>query len=156
MSSVIETIESAIITLAQGISYLSPSAGGTLRGVADIRTFMDITTVAPPGVIVVFDGERATEDMAIGGAVQQTELHWTFYVIAQSFGGDGEGRVGTVGAYQMIDDLIEALEGKEIYVDNVLMKLFYKGAIRAMNPAQSPSVVIYEVKFRHQYQRMEQ
>jgi len=152
MPSNIEQLEALIVAQLKTVSYLAPNAGGTVRGVADIKTFLDLTTLEPPTAIVVFDGEKAGKDETIGRVTQQTTWYWTLYLVASSFGTDGEGRLGATGAYQMVDDVVAALEGFTLTIppDSNTTKLIYIGAARFN---VEDTAVIYEVRFRHQFLR---
>ena len=148
--SVIETVESAIVAQLQTVATLAPNAGGTVRGVADIKTFYDLTTLEPPSAIVVFDGEKAKPDQTIGKATQQTEMFWSIYLVASSFGTNSEGRSAV---YQMLDDVVLALEGFPIVVPDVIAtKITYVGTARYH---VGDTVVIYESRWRHQFLRQE-
>ena len=149
--SEIETIESLIVAKLQTISYFSPDAGGTVRGVSDIKTFLDLSTIASPSAIVVFDGEKAKKDETIGRVTQETEFFWSIYLGAASFGSHSEGRLDATGSYQQISDVVTALEGFALDLKPVTTtKLIYLGAARYQ---VSDTVVIYEARFRHQFLR---
>jgi hypothetical protein len=112
-----------------------------------------MTSTTPPSAIVVFDGEKAGKWETIGRTLQQTTFFWTLYLCASSFGTDTEGRLGTQGAYQMIDDAIAKLEGFPITTpDGQQDKLVYIGAARYH---VGDTVVIYESRWRHQFVRQE-
>ncbi len=149
MASVIEQVEADIVTALQTISYFDPTmtpSPGTVRGVSDIATFLDITTVAPPAAIIVFDGEKAKPNEVIGYSLQETMFHWTIYLISAGFGGDNENRAQ---AYQMIDDTVDALEGVIVSTDPAA-KLFYVGASR---DRVLPEAVVYQSRWRHAFTR---
>jgi hypothetical protein len=131
MSSNIETVEQDIVTLLQGISYLATAAGGTAKGASDPKTFFTFAnSIAPPAAIVVFDGEKATENKAIGASIQESQMYWTIYLVAASFSIESEGRLGTTGAYMMVDDVIAALEGKIVNTSPHVSKLMYVSSER--------------------------
>ncbi len=149
--STISAVEAAIVAQLQaGVPALSANAGGTVRGVADVQMFIDLTTLEPPAAIVVFDGEKARPDMTIGKATQQTDLYWAIYLVASSFGTDSEGRVT---AYNLIDNVVTALEGFAINIPSLIStKMLYVGAARYH---VGDEVVIYESRWRHQFLRQE-
>ncbi len=74
---------------------------------------------------------------------------WSIFVLAKSFTDDGEGRLGSQGAYQMIDDIHAALAGYGF--DGLDSKLFYFGANRFK---VIDGRVIYEMTFRHHMIRL--
>lgn len=150
MSSNIETVETAIVGLMSTISYLQEANGGTVRGVSDIKTFMELSTVATPAGIVMFEGEQASPNLTIGRTTHETELHWAIYHVASSFSSSSEGRTGVTGALQMIDDAIGALLGQIISLPGENVKLFYKGAERF---GVSGTQVVYTSHWRHAYIR---
>lgn len=148
--SVIETVESAIVTQLKTLDAFDPNTGAVVRGVSDIATFINLTTLEPPSAIVVFDGEKAKPDMTIGKVTQETQMFWTIYLVASSFGTDGEGRLGI---YEMIDEVSasDGLEGFVIDFPGVIKtKLTYIGSARFQ---VADTVVIYEARFRHQFLR---
>jgi len=150
MTSIIESLESNYTSLLSGISYLASASGGTVVAAADAATLLDIMTISPPFAVIVFNGEIAGPSDRVGtGAVQQTEMEWSFFLGASSFAADGEGRLGTVGIYQMIDDVIAAVDGRALSLAP-LAKAFYK---RARRYNITPNLVIYEVVFRNQFVR---
>lgn len=106
MAAIIETMEQAIVARLRTISYVEDA-----RGVADAKSFLDVTTFAPPAIFVVFAGERAGKNEVIGATLQETTFLWKLYVIAHSFAPSAEGRLGTQGAYQMLEDVVGKLEG---------------------------------------------
>src|SRR4051794_8694654 len=120
--SAIPTVEATIVTrLLDHVSALNPENGGTCRGVADIQTFINSTALPTPAAIVVFYGESAAPNLVIGSARQETSLTWDVFVVSRTFNVSGEGRAG---AYQLIEDVIAALQGF-IVSTQPLSKLFY-------------------------------
>jgi hypothetical protein len=150
VASSIETVEANIVTLLQGITYFDPTMSsdpGTVRGVSDIKTFLDLTTVPPPAAIIVFDGEKAKHEEVIGASIQQTTFFWSIFLMAASFGGQNENRVQI---YQMIDDVVDALEGQLVGPIPTMSKLFYVGSARYQ---VLDTAVVYESRWRHQFVR---
>jgi hypothetical protein len=149
--SLLATLEGNIVGQLQTISYLQDANGGTARGVADEKTFLDLTTVASPAAILVFDGETASPPLVLGRSVQESKLQWTAYLISQSFGTDGEGRLtATVGSYSILDDVFMALEGFTVNT-TPLSRLYYSGSAR-FNVL--PNVIVYESKWYCQLPRI--
>jgi hypothetical protein len=136
-------METAVVSKIQtALTYLN-----TCRGVSDIKTFLTFETVVTPGVVVVFDGESAsTKNLNIGGAVQQTELVWSIYVLGENFDDAGSGRIGV---YTIIDDVINTLEGAVVTPANgSSSKLFYLRTNRV--GVTGSSAIVYQVQFRCQ------
>lgn len=121
--------------LAAGPSYLLAANGGTVRGVADIGTAMDLV-ITPPAVIFEFAGETAQPPHVIGVPQRQlTRLNWDLFCIAQSFSFSGGGRIDDgleKGAYTLLDDVFDTLEGFLLPSQSTryVSRLFYSGASR--------------------------
>ena len=147
MPSHLETLETKYTVLLDAIPYLLPAAGGTIIAAADAATLFDLTTLIAPAAVVAFDGEIATSSETIrDGAIQQSSMEWSIFVVASSFASAGEGRIG---AYQMVDDVIAAVQGKTLSLDPPA-KPFY---VRSRRYNLTANTVIYQVTFRNQFTR---
>ncbi len=147
MAAHIENMEIAIVNRVREIAYLD-----TVRAIADPKMFLSVETMPPPAVLVVFDGERAGRDETIGHVLQQTQLLWKTYIIANSFGQSAEGRLGTHGAYQIIEDVIDKLEGFLVDDDVTTSKMLLVGTSMVN---VSELTVIYEMIWRNNFIREE-
>lgn len=147
MASEIERLESNYIALLQAISYLMEAEGGTIVAAAEAATLFDMSTLSSPAAVVVFNGEVARTNEALrDGAIQQSEMEWSIFLKAQSFAVAGEGRIG---AYQMVDDVILAVQGKTLSLVPP-SKPFY---VRSRRYDLTANSVIYEVVFRNPFVR---
>jgi hypothetical protein len=149
MASEIERLEKNIAALLAAVPYLTAANGGTILGAGDVKSLLDLTTQMPPAAIIVFNGEIATKNETIGATLQASTMEWSIFVVAESYAVAGEGRLGTVGAYQMIDDVLATLEGKLISLVEVA-RLFY---VRSRRYNVTTNAVIYEMVFRNAYLR---
>jgi len=149
MASEIERLEKNYIALLGAIPYLTTAQGGTILGAADAATLLDLTTLSPPAAVVVFNSEIAQRNEIVGGALQQTSMEWSIFLVAPSFGAEVEGRLGSTGVYQMIDDALAALEGKVISLDETA-KVFY---VRTRRYNVTGNAVVYELVVRNAYLR---
>jgi hypothetical protein len=149
MASEVERLEKNIAALLQAVPYLASANGGTILAAGDVKSLLDLTTQTPPAAILVFNGEVATRNETIGNATQATTMEWSIFLVAQSYATDEEGRLGATGAYQMIDDVLAALEGETISLVQAA-KLFY---VRSRRYNVTANAVIYEMVFRCAYLR---
>lgn len=150
MASVIETVETQLVTLVSTIPYFATEVGGSVRGVTDIHTFLELSTVPSPSAIAMFDGEKADDNVTIGHSTQKTSMHWSIFLIASSFSAASEGRIGSVGTYQMLDDVVSAVEGQLVALPNENTKFMYLGAeFFGVNKTQ----VVYRSRWRNEYIR---
>lgn len=149
MTAHIELLRTNYLALLGGISYLAD--GGTITAAADPGMMLNITNISPPFALLVFNGEVAKTPTAIreAGAIQQTEMEWSVFIGKESFSATGEGILGTTGIYQMIDDVIDALQGAVVYSDPPA-RPFY---VRSRRYSITPNLVIYEVVVRNAFTR---
>lgn len=153
MPAEIQAIESALVALAQAVPYLATSV---IAG-ADPRMMLSFGSpdIIAPAVVVVFQGERVSDGngpggvQAYGGSTAQSVMEWSLYAISTSFATDGEGRLGDQGCYQMVDDLIAAIDGRLVSADPDA-KAFYVGCRRY---DLNDSRIVYEISFRNQFIR---
>jgi hypothetical protein len=131
------------ILVTAACSYLLAANGGTCRGVADIQTAANLV-VTPPAVLVEYAGETASAPHVIGLARQMTRLQWDLFCIAQSYSFSGGGRLDDgqeKGAYTILDDVFNALEGFRLPSQTLYAsRLFYSGCARF---DLTPAAVIY-------------
>jgi hypothetical protein len=150
MAGEIARIEGNYVALASAVSYLLPQNGGQIIAAADPATVLSIETISPPGLIIVFDGEQAQgKNFAIGGAFQEGFQVWSFFLVAASFSDRGEGRSGAQGAYQMVDDLMAAIDGQIVSLEPAARAFFVSERRYAVYQAS----VVYQVKFRNGFTR---
>ncbi len=144
-TSLIETTEAGIVArIKDQVTSLS-QAPGECRGINNVASVMTLASMTTPSALVAFAGESASESpMAIGDPSARLEWRWSIFVVAKSFTDEGEGRLGTLGAYQLIDDIFDALQGYGF--SGTETRLFYVGARRFR---VIDGRVLYEMTFRH-------
>lgn len=153
MSAILTGVEADIVArLLDGVAYLKPENGGTVRGVADTKTALEINGETPPFVLVEYAGEDAGPPINIGSARQLTRFKWDLFCGAQNFNADGSGRnddadTGEKGVYTLIDDIATTLPGYKLpSVTGTTSKLFWGGALRW---SLADAKVVYVVHLWH-------
>lgn len=149
MAGEIEQLEDAYCSLLGAISYLQSANGGQILGGADIDPLLKFANISAPAAIVICDGEKATGPKSNSG-VQETAPEWSIFLIASSFSLEGEGRSGSVGIYQMIDDVYAAVHWK-VLMNDPPARAVYTGFRRFDLGANS---VVYQMTFRNTFVRM--
>jgi hypothetical protein len=149
MASELERLGNNLVALLQAIPYLTTAQGGTILMAADPKPVLDFSNLTPPWALLIFDDENAAKNDVLGGAFQQSAMVWSIFVGAQSFSLAGEGTLGPVGVYQMIDDVIAAVDGKVISLVPIA-KAFY---VRCRRYNTLANAVIYQMAFRNAFSR---
>ncbi len=149
MTSQISTVAANYVTLLETVSSLQTANGGLVFSVADPTPVLKFETISAPAGILVFDGEQAGKDMAIGGTVQRTDMAWSVFLLAASFDTRGQGVEGDTGIYQLIDDVLTAVNGRVVDM-NPVARAFYVSC-RRFEVLQN--VVVYQMRFRNQFIR---
>jgi len=150
MPGELQRLETNYTELLEAVSYLTEAEGGTIIAGADPSLLLNFGGLVTPFAVVVFNGESAAPTSAIRevGALQQTDMEWSIFLGASSFATSGEGRLGT-GIYQMIDDVIAAVQGKTLSVEPPA-RPFY---VRSRRFNITANQIVYEVVFRNQFLR---
>ncbi len=139
--SVLSGIEGDIVTRLRTITYLAAGTTGTARGVADIRTALDLSTVPPPAAIVEYAGEepapKEQNPVHIGSGRAYMRTQWDVFVIAQNFGAryddSQSGRAddsdtSEKGVMTLVDDIFSKMAGFQL--PSQMTKTFWGGAKR--------------------------
>jgi hypothetical protein len=123
--------ENAILALlSAAVPYLLTANGGTLVAVGDPALALLWQHYTPPAAVLAFSGSvlKQTDSKVIGQAVFEEFNHWELYLIAASFGPQGEGRTAQLGtdpdAYKMIGDARAALYGKTSMNSPIAVKVY--------------------------------
>jgi hypothetical protein len=107
MASEIERLEKNIAALLAAVPYLAAANGGTILAAGDVKSLLDLTTQTPPAAIIVFNGEVATKNETIGNATQAIDDGMVDLPRRGKLRGRRRRSARcTVGAYQMIDDVL--------------------------------------------------
>jgi hypothetical protein len=147
MAGDIQRIETNYRALLEAVPYLDSAE---IRGASEVTNLLRFSNLSPPAATVVFNGERARPDAALGDiTVQESEMEWSIFITASSFGIEGEGRSGDVGIYQMIDDVLEAVNGKLLTVTPTSVAYY----VSSRRFDLSANNVTYEMVFRNAYIR---
>lgn len=160
--SVLSGIHADIIARGQTITYLQAANGGTVRGVDDIETALQLSRVPPPALLVEYAGEEFAPGRpgplhAGSGTTNQAQFYmrtlWDLFLVAQNFGGrydDAQtGRTddadsGQKGVMTLVDDVFAKFAGYQLpSVTSHVSKTFWRSVRRF---AIQDAALIYVVR----------
>lgn len=157
----IETIEARIVArLEDQLAYLRTPDGSRCRGVMDAQTAIAFEGIEAPAALVQYQGERVSGILGEGvvglPVDRQFDFFWRVFLISSSFSHFGEGRTGAAkvagaqGAYRLVDDVFNALQGFQVRSDHDSRLLSQGSSYRTILDGR----IIYISDWRHWTRRV--